>query len=70
MRIPSKIPKNNSRGIIFVMLSCQKVMCNGCGRFGGQIAGGYPKAFPQPRQPLFALPTLRELESACRVSIL
>ena len=28
------------------------------------------KAFPRPRQPLFAVPALRELESACRVSIL
>ena len=43
---------------------------NGRGRFGGQIARGHPKAFAQPRQPLFALPALRELECACRVSIL
>ena len=28
------------------------------------------KASPRPRQPLFAVPALRELESACRVSIL
>ena len=32
-------------------------------------AGGPRKAFPRPRQPLFAVPALRELESACRVSI-
>ena len=45
-------------------------MCNGRGRFGGQTAGGHPKAFPRPRQPLFAVPALRELKSACSVSIL
>ena len=28
------------------------------------------KAFPRPRQPLFAVPALRELESACRLGIL
>ena len=43
---------------------------NGRGRFGGQTAGGHPKASPRPRQPLFAVPALRELESACRVSLL
>ena len=43
---------------------------NGRGRFGGQTAGGHPKVFPRPRRPLFAAPALRELESACRVSIL
>ena len=43
---------------------------NGRGRFGGQIAGGHPKAFPWPKKPLFAVPALRELESACTVSIL
>ena len=43
---------------------------NGRGRFGGQTAGGHPKAFPRPKKPLFAVPALRELESACRVSIL
>ena len=43
---------------------------NGRGRFDGQTAGGHPKAFPRPNQPLFAVPALRELESACRVSIL
>ena len=43
---------------------------NGRGRFGGQTAGGDPKAFPRLKQPLFAVPALRELESACRVSIL
>ena len=40
------------------------------GRFGRQTAGGPPKASPRPRQPLFAAPALRELERACRVSIL
>ena len=39
---------------------------NGRGRFGGQAAGGHPKAFPWPKKPLFAVPALRELESACR----
>ena len=43
---------------------------NGRGCFGGQTAGGHPKAFPWPKKPLFAVPALRELESACRVSIL
>ena len=37
---------------------------------GGQTAGGPPKASPRRMQPLFAVPALRELESACRVSIL
>ena len=36
---------------------------NGRSRFGGQTAGGHPKAFPRPRQPLIALPALRELKS-------
>ena len=44
-------------------------LANGRGRFGGQIAGGDPKAFSRLQQPLFAVPALRELESACRVSI-
>ena len=50
----------------FVTLYC----ANGRGRFGGQTAGRHPKASPRPRQPLFAVSALRELESACRVSIL
>ena len=50
---------------------CVILQCvNGLGRSGGQTAGGHPKAFPRPRQPLSAVPALRELESACRVSIL
>ena len=40
------------------------------GRFGGQTAGGHPKAFPRPGQPLLPVPAVRELESACRVSVL
>ena len=43
---------------------------NGRGSFGGQTAGGHPKAFPWPKKSLLAVPALRELESACRVSIL
>ena len=42
---------------------------NGRGRSGGQTAGGDPKA-SRLKQPLFAVPALRELESACRVSVL
>ena len=42
---------------------------NGRGRSGGQIARGHPKASPRPRQLPFLAPALRELESACRVSI-
>ena len=42
----------------------------GRGRSGGQTAEGHPKASPRPRQPLLAVPALKELESACRVSIL
>ena len=42
---------------------------NGRGRSGEQTAGGYPKASPRPRQPPFAGAALRELESACRLSI-
>ena len=37
---------------------------NGRRRFGGQTAGDHRKAFPRPRQPLFAVPALRELDSA------
>ena len=43
---------------------------NGRGRFGGQTAEGHPKAFARPTQPLFAVLTVRELETACRFSIL
>ena len=39
---------------------------NGCGCFGGQTAGGHPQAFPRPRQPLFAVPALRELKGVWR----
>ena len=38
--------------------------------FGGRTAEGHAQAFPRPRQPLFAVPAVRGLESACRVSIL
>ena len=44
-------------------------MVNGRGRSGEQTAGGHPKASPRPGQPPFAGPALRELESACRLSI-
>ena len=37
--------------------------------WGEQTAGGHPKALPRPRQPLLAVPALRELESASRVSL-
>ena len=43
---------------------------NGRGRSGGQTAGGDSKAFPRRKWPLFTMPALRALESACRVSIL
>ena len=43
---------------------------NGHGRSGGQTAGGDPKNFSRLKQPLFAVSALRELESACRVSLL
>ena len=42
---------------------------SGRGRSRGQIAGRDPKMIPRPRQPLFAVPALRELESACRVGL-
>ena len=42
---------------------------NGHGRSGGQTAGGHPKASPRPRQPPFPAPAVRELESACSVSM-
>ena len=42
---------------------------NGHGHSGGQTAGGHPKACPRPRQPVLAVSALRELESACKVSI-
>ena len=41
----------------------------GRGHSGGQTARGDPKTFPRLKQPLFAVPALREPESACRVSI-
>ena len=40
------------------VLECEKV----CGHFGLQTAGGHPKSSPRPRQPLFAVPELGELE--------
>ena len=43
---------------------------NGRGRPGGQTAEGDSKAFPRLKQPLFAVPALRELESACGVRLL
>ena len=43
---------------------------NGLGHSGGQAAGGDSKASPRLKQPLSAVPALRDLESACRVSIL
>ena len=46
------------------------IMCKWTRPFWGQTAEGDPKAFPRPRNPLFAVPALRELASACRVSIL
>ena len=48
----------------------KSTMCKWTRPFWGQIAGGHPRASPRPRQPLFAVPALRELKSACRVSIL
>ena len=51
----------------FVVMAQAPLECvNGRGRFGGQTAGGHPKAFPRPTQPLFAVPAWRELESACK----
>ena len=48
-----------------------RVECvNGRGRSGGQTAIGHLKAFPRPQQPLVSVLALRELKSACRVSIL
>ena len=64
--IPTKLPKIARKGLNL----CTLHRANGHGRFGGQTAGGHPKAFPWPQKPLFAVPALRELESACRVSIL
>ena len=56
---------------------CLKPLCkngtisaNGRGRSGGQAGRGDSKAFPRLKQPLFAVLALRELESACRVSLL
>ena len=42
---------------------------NGRGRSGGQAAVEQPKASPRPRQSPFAVTAVRELESACRVSM-
>ena len=36
---------------------------------GGGLGDRLPEASPRPRQPPFAAPALRELESVCRVSI-
>ena len=48
---------------------CGDSLVNGRGCLGGQSARGHPKAFPRLGLPLFAVPALRELESACRVSV-
>ena len=39
-------------------------------RANGRLPEVTQKRFPRPRQPLFAVPALGELESACRVSVL
>ena len=59
-----------SPDLVFLKLRFENIYCvNGRGRSGEQTAGGHPKASPRPRQPHFAGPALRELESACRLSI-
>ena len=52
--------------------SCvQSIMCKWTRPFWGTDCRRAPKSLSSaPRQPLFAVPALRELESACRVSIL
>ena len=45
------------------------VMCKWTRPFWGTDCQRPPKASFRPRQPCFAAPALRELESACRVSI-
>ena len=59
-----------SRFLWMVFMFPLESATKGRGRSGGQTAGGYPKASPRVRQPLLTVPALRELESACRVSIL
>ena len=56
--------RKHARKTRILVLSC----VNGRGRFGGQPAGGHPKTFPRPRHALCAVPALKDLESACRVS--
>ena len=58
----------SSKSAIFTPFSARN-RANGRGRSRGQTAGGGSKAFPRLKQPLFAVPALRELESACRVSL-
>ena len=53
---------------LFAAPSCS-IMCKWTRPFGGQTAGGPPKASPRPSQPLFAVPALRELERCLQVSI-
>ena len=65
----TKMRKCHGRPVPSLTPPCLLECANGRGRFGG-TAGGHPKACPRPRQPLFAVPSLRELESARRVSIL
>ena len=63
-------PGHRFRIFFFYFLVFSLHRANGRGRFGGQTAGGHSKAFPSPKKPLFAVPALRELKSACRLSIL
>ena len=48
----------------------KSIMCKWTRPFWGTDCRRAPKASSRPRQPLFAAPAWRELESACGVSIL
>ena len=57
----------------FLLCPFSSIMCKWARPVWGQTAGGHPKASPGPGSSSlhkFAVPALRELESACRVSIL
>ena len=56
---PSKIPKNNSQGIIFVIISCQRVQVVQAGDFRKSFRRGVPeeKVSEGPLRSLTAVPS-------------
>ena len=65
--LPEDVAENCLHVWIGVVLS---IMCKWTRPFWGTDCWRAPESLSSARQPLFTVPALRELESACRVSIL